>query len=68
MQCADSKQYVAFLLSNHSRGDYVQKYDIEDELDSNIREKIFNLFLSLSNCRITSINQTKLYLCASVLD
>ena len=39
-----------YLLSNHSRGDYTQKYNVIDELDDNAREKILNIFLDLPNC------------------
>ena len=41
---------IAYLLGNYSREDYIQKYNIADKLDDNIREKILNMFLGLPNC------------------
>ena len=47
------------LVDNYSRGVYAQKCNADVELDTNAGEKIFSLFLNLSNSRITSIVKLK---------
>ena len=49
-RCTNSMQYAAYLLDNHSRGDYAQKYNVAGKLDNNVGEKILNMFLDLTNC------------------
>ena len=52
---------MAYLLDNGGRGDYIQKYNVADELDDNVREKILNIFLGLLNYWIISIIKLKPY-------
>ena len=50
-----SIQRIAYLIDNYGRGDYVQRGDIENDSNTNIGNKIFSLFLGLSDSRVKVI-------------
>ena len=51
----DPKQRIAYLIDNHGRGDYVQRGDVENDSDIYVGNKIFSLFLGLSDSRVKVI-------------
>ena len=58
-QSTDPKENAACLIGNCDKRAYAQKCDAENELGANIREKIFSLFLNLSNSRVILIIKLK---------
>ena len=53
--CTNPTQKIAYLINNRKRGDYVQRGDIENDSDTNVGDKIFSLFLGLSDSRVKVI-------------
>ena len=58
-QCTDPMQRIAYLIDNYRRGDYVQRGDIKTNSNINVGDKIFSLFLELSDSRVTLIIRLK---------
>ena len=61
----DPTQKLACLVENYGREVYFQRYNADDESDTNVREKIFSLFLNLSNSRVISMIKLKAQIEAS---
>ena len=53
--CNDPEEYVACLLDNRGRSDFVQLQDIDGKRGTDVGENIFCLFLGIPNSRITSV-------------
>ena len=53
--CTDPMQRIAYLIDNRRRGNYVQRGDVENYSDMYIGNKIFSLFLGLSESRVKAI-------------
>ena len=64
-QCTNPKQNTVHLIDNCSKGVYAQNCNADDELGTNVREKIFSLFLNLSNSRVISMIKLKAQIEAS---
>ena len=56
---ADPIQKVVCLVGNYGDGVHNQKGDVDDDSDSNVRGKIFSLFLNLANSRFILIIKLK---------
>ena len=53
--CTDPMQSFAYLINNRGRGNYVQRGDVKNNSDMNAGDKIFSLFLELSDSRVKVI-------------
>ena len=58
-QCTLPKQRIAVLMDNSGRTCYVEREDVEDALDAEAGERIFNKFMNCEHIRLTSIVRLK---------